>query len=304
MRRIPRALLLAAVVATPATLAGAQVKPVKDAAVYLKVPTELFGVKKEGQKWSWEKREVLVATVEARAEGGAAINGDPSWRLRGFPPLIEIKVAKAKPQEVELKTVSGASIKLLFPKGDAETLFPRVVSSKAELDGYRAETYKLLGDKFFNDTPLATLPEDRKSALVLFAHLTAKGTTMGTITYKDNVYFRVDVGTDDNVYNELKLNQSQRVSRVLTERLLTLLKAFAAPVAGVKEVYGLKIEMGIPHKSFADQYASASVDKLELYAPSELIKTFSDADITSQQFIDGCVVIVEGNRVSVALTAN
>jgi len=33
-------------------------------------------------------------------------------------------------------------------------------------------------------------------------------------------------------------------------------------------------------------------DSLELYAPLDLIKQLADADITSQQFVDQCVVIL------------
>ena len=293
---------------------AAQARPVKDETVYLKVPGGVFGIKKEGPKWSWETREVLVAQIEPSGDG-VAINGEINWRLRGFPPFTELKVAKVKanamsgalpqgPADVELKTASGASFKLSFPKGETGTLFPMIFSTKAEVEAYRAETYKLLANKFFGGTPLADLDDAKKVTLVHFADLTANGATMGSVTYKENLYLFVDLGSDANVYNELKLNQAQRVATVLTDRLLTLLKAFAKPVADVKQVYGLKLEMQIPHKNFLQTSATPARDKLELYAPAELIKKFSDADITSQQFLDGCVVIVEGNRVSVSLAAS
>jgi hypothetical protein len=39
-----------------------------------------------------------------------------------------------------------------------------------------------------------------------------------------------------------------------------------------------------------------------VYAPATLIQKFTDADITNQEFIDGCTVIVGGNRVKVDLS--
>ncbi len=111
----------------------------------------------------------------------------------------------------------------------------------------------------------------------------------------------VDLGRDMSVYNDLKLNQVERVAHVLNDRLLTLLKAFAAPVTGVGEIGGLKIEMIIPHKSFLDQSALAKDDRLELYAPVESVAHFADDAITSQQLVEESVVLVNGNRTNVPL---
>ena len=298
----------AALLSFPA-LAGAQAQPTKGEIVYLKVPVNLLQTKQS--IWSGVS---LTMAVEPAGES-ASVNGETGWATLGFPPLTEFKVNKVKasamsgalpsgPTEIEVKkTLGDATIKLSFPKGEPGKLFPMIFASKGEVESYRAATYKALAGKFFDGTPLAALSEEKKNRLVLFAHMTAHGTTMGSTTYKDNLYLRIDLGSDDNVYNELRMNQAQRVARVLNDNLLTVLKAFAQPVADVNEVYGLKLEMEIPHKSFADQTAVAQRDKLEIYAPSDLVKKFSDADITSQQFIDGCVVIVNANRVSIPLSS-
>ena len=43
------------------------------------------------------------------------------------------------------------------------------------------------------------------------------------------------------------------------------------------------------------------VEFVKIYAPSDMIRKFAAQDITSQQFIDGCFVILDGNRISVPL---
>lgn len=288
----------------------AQAKPIKGVTIYLKVPYSALQKKVA----TWVGHDSLVGVVEPSADA-AAVNGETDWRLAAFPPLTQYKVKKVKvkamsgtmpsgPAEVEVESGSSLNIKLSFPKGDTAKLFPLIFAAEGEVEAYRAETYKLLASKFFDGTPLAGLSDAQKHALCVFANVTANGTKMGSVTYKDNLYLLVDLGLDTSVYNDLKLNQSQRVAHVLNERLLTVLKAFALPVKDTKDVYGLKLEMIIPHRSFLEQGSIPALDKLEIYAPAELIHKFSDADITSQQFIDGCVVIVENNRISVPLSSS
>ena len=90
---------------------------------------------------------------------------------------------------------------------------------------------------------------------------------------------------------------------MLNENLLKTLKAFAEPVKDVTSLYGLKLEFVIPHKSFLEESAAPATYAVQLYAPADLIGKFAAADITNQQFGDGCVVIVDDNRVQVSLTA-
>jgi hypothetical protein len=296
------------ILALPSSL-RAQAKPIKDQIVYLKVPHH--ALQSKTSVWSGTS---LSGVIEPSGDG-AVVNGEAGWRLAAFPPMTEYKVKKVKaqarsgempsgPAEVEVESNTALNIKLTFPKGETAKLFPVIFAARDEIESYRTETYKLLASKFFDGTPLAGLTEPQKLALCTFANVTAKGTKMGSVKYKDNLYLLVDLGFDENIYNDLKLNQPQRVAHVLNERLLTVLKAFALPVADAKDVHGLKLEITIPHRSFLDKTAEPALDKLEIYAPTELIRQFADADITSQQFIDGCVVIVENNRIAVPLASS
>jgi len=42
-------------------------------------------------------------------------------------------------------------------------------------------------------------------------------------------------------------------------------------------------------------------DDLEIYLPLEQVVKFVDADITSQQLIDGSIILLGGNRIQVPL---
>lgn len=72
------------------------------------------------------------------------------------------------------------------------------------------------------------------------------------------------------------------------------LEGFAEPVQDVLQIYGLKFEYRIPHRSFLDAGSADDVQKFR--APAELGKEFADAGITSQWFVDGCVVILNDSR--------
>jgi len=292
-------LLFVCLVSLP-LLGQGKAKALKGSIVYLKIPYKCF----QGKVSFWGNR-VFKGTIRS-SENGITVNNDADWRLSAFPPLIEYKVKKIKADqagasEVELTSDIYPNVKLSIGRNKLDEYFPYVVATKEEVDEYRKETYRLLAAKFFDGTPIAVLSEEKKIALCTFAHVTASGTTMGSTIYKDNLYLVVDLGSDTNVYNELRLNQAQRVSKVLNERLLTILKAFTIPIKDELNIFGLKLEFLIPHRSFADENTEPVEDKLEIYAPIDLILQFSEADITSQQFIDGCIVIVDGNRISVPL---
>ncbi len=65
---------------------------------------------------------------------------------------------------------------------------------------------------------------------------------------------------------------------------------------------GVKIGEKILYRDFVSETA-VKTDNLQLYAPLQAIKQFSAADITNQQFVDQCIVVVNDNRVQVLLSS-
>jgi hypothetical protein len=66
-------------------------------------------------------------------------------------------------------------------------------------------------------------------------------------------------------------------------------------------LHGVKMTVEIDHADFLNKRESGGTDRIEIYAPLDLVRRFAADDITSQQLIDGCVVLVDGNRISVNL---
>ena len=176
------------------SLAWAQAKPIKGEVVYLNVPMTLFKEK----ILIWKVQNSLTALVKPTA-AGVSINGEENWQTMGFPPMTEHKVLRVKqnssskdwPQgsvTVELEWNTDFTLRFYFPNGHLTRLFSMVFASKDEVDQYRQQIYKNLAAQFFDGTPLAGLSDEQKNTLCMFANVTANGTKMGSVVYKDNLY--------------------------------------------------------------------------------------------------------------------
>jgi hypothetical protein len=272
---------------------------VEDTEVLLRIPAPLFHRDKGG--WSGPR---YITTVEV-STNGVSVDGLDNWVTAGFPILVSRTVSKIRRDEesntttVDLKSQGLPTFRLTIV-GDANAGFAAIAAPKGDAERVRAAAYAALAKVYFVG-PLADLSDATQHLLLTFAELTAKGTRIGSVTFKDKLYLLIDLGEDGSVYNDLKLNQAQRTALVLNERLLVILKAFAAPVREASNIQGLKLEYNVLHRSFANQYAEPEHDKLEVYSGADDIRRFAEADITSQQLVDNSIIIVNSNRIQVPL---
>jgi hypothetical protein len=240
----------------------------------------------------------------------------PNWRTSGFPLAVAVYAVKVSASQVEYQTDAThfRDMRIKFhlpPNSDPATMLaPFLISgdlNAAEVKAKLDETYQLLARAVFTGD-LASVPPSNQLTLLRLANLTGKGLTVKSERFKEQTYFSVDVGTDGQVYNTVKLNQPARVAHVVNTRLLALLKAVAAPLKGSSSIYGVQILAQIDYADFLDSPTATTYrfpeghDDMIVYAPATLIQKFTDADITNQEFIDGCTVIVGGNRVKVDLS--
>jgi hypothetical protein len=233
-----------------------------------------------------------------------SVEDNLEWQAAGFPTdlLFKVDEISRKPDYTEVKlTAKMYAVRLRFDPSvkDVNAAFDAVTAPSAA--SYLPEAYAALARKIFVG-PLANLPSAQQQELLRYAHVIANGTAIASTIYKEKPYLVVDLGMDTTEYNDLKFSQATLVAHVMNERLLKLLKAFAGPVKDASDIYGVKLELSIPHRSFLSE-SLPNFYKLELYAPSALVRQFADADITNQLFLDGCVVIVNDNRIQVSLTS-
>jgi hypothetical protein len=239
--------------------------------------------------------------------------GHPGWKLEGFPRLIQITYSKTSTkkdlQEIEYRTTPtkppsvGFVIKFRLPKSaDAQKWISRFVligppSSPAAMD-YRQTAMRNFADSIFTEE-LSALSMDARLRLLELANGTAKGIGIRREVYKGNPYLSVAL-EDGPRYNTIQLNEPKRVAREVSERLLGVMKAFGASLPDIPEIRGVAVHTKTTHDNFVN-HSEAGIDDIHIYAPAETIAKFAANDITSQQFIDSCVVIVNDNRVQVSL---
>jgi hypothetical protein len=242
----------------------------------------------------------------------AGILEKEDWQTAGLPYFGEFTVTKVTPIykpfggvkyiAIELRN-NSTWVKLQFPpkadlaNGFAGLTFTGTWSKFEASEYFKNVVFGTVAARMFTGT-LAKIPDPTKLALLRIA-----GTGLATVTsetYKDKVYVGFAFPLSGTVYNSIKLNEGARAATVINSRL-AMLKSLAI-LAGEVGVDGVKIGEKILYRDFVSE-TGTKTDNLQLYAPLPAIKQFASADITNQQFVDQCIVIVNDNRVQVSLSS-
>jgi proton glutamate symport protein len=276
----------------------------KDSVAFVKIPTVLL--LPDMALRSDNKSRSKLGTMVDVVNGSVSVGGTPEWQTSGFAFMLRTTVSSIKTDKrtettkVELKGNSEFPIIRIEIHGDVNTALAAVLARASDVEEARRQGYKALAARHLGGT-LAQLSDAARQSLLSFADTTANGMTIGTATFKDNLYVAIDLGIDPVIHNDVRLTQGQRLASTINGRLLRVLKEFAAAAASVPQIYGLKLQYLSAHKDFLEEMAAPQFDKIELYAASEFIKSFAEADITSQQLADSSVILLNGNRISVQL---
>jgi hypothetical protein len=271
----------------------------KGATVVAKVPIKCWK-DVEGPSFS---TGIPIYTVDA-----SAVLTRQDWQTTGLPYFGEFVIAKVVPYygkpkgtAVELRS-NEIWLKLVFQRGaDLNDDFKSITFTGTwkEFEGsdyFRNVIFGTLASTIFTG-PLSRVSDSAKLVLLRIA---GKGLAMlSSESYKDKVYIGLSFPPSGTVYNTIQLNEAARTATVINSRL-TLLKSLG--VLGADSGFdGIKTMEAVFYRNFASE-TRANSDSLQVYAPLAAIKRFSSDDITSQQFVDQCVVIVNSNRIQVLLS--
>ena len=236
------------------------------------------------------------------------IGGSEEWLTCCFPSMLEAKVEKVsfdkKTKIAEIEMASGGTVFKIRYAGIAKTfglLALRDGKNAPEAVEYLDSKYNELGRKIFVGS-LSETTDDARREILKSAYSAFSNVAVSAETFKDQNYLALNLGKSETVNNEIQMNQSARVARLISDQMLTFLKTMAKGATGVRGMSGIKLQMSIHHYNFVDYSSFGPDDDLQLYVPLDLIFKFANADITSQQLIDGSFVIVNDNRVSVSLS--
>jgi hypothetical protein len=253
--------------------------------------------------WTGIKNIVLI---EQNGNSQITLNGSEDWR--GVPLMSEFQFnkmerkkeyaeIKLKNDRAELKLRFGNSVKDL-EKAFQEIAFVGTISAFEKSDYFKKEVVDVLFPKVFRGS-LSKL--DSNTQMELMRSVGYDIDAIGNTDYKDEQYLaiRVPVGIE---YNTLRVNQAERTSQVVEQKILAQLRAMYKKIGKLKGLKGFKVSAKVGYRNFLERFSATQYDDLEIYAPLEEIAKFDDADITSQELIDKSVVLINGNRVRVSLT--
>jgi hypothetical protein len=236
--------------------------------------------------------------------------GNQNWQTAGLPffgEFVVTKVFEFKPfyklkyTDVELRNKT-TWVKLRFmPGSDLNEGFKGLTFTGSwkefeASDYFKNVVFGTVASTIFTG-PLSRVSDSAKLALLRIA-----GTGLATLSSEsrnDKVYIGFSFPPSGTVYNSLKLNEAARAASVINSRL-TMLKDLAVLGADAG-VDGIKISETVFYRDFVSETVARS-DSLQVYVPLAAIKRFSSDDITSQQFVDQCIIIVNSNRIQVTLS--
>lgn len=299
----PRSLILASILLASQVVEAQQ--PTKGARYVLAVPYEALSLEKTNM-WGVS---TFNASIAPAADGSLLVNGSSTWIGAGAPVLTPLTLRKDK---VDKKT--GQRTLVLYSQGAFITLslddaaVPAAAvnslllpaNETTQISEYAKRVYTALSERLF-PAELKSSPLDLR-VKYLSDRPGAALPKIEIVTYKEKKYLSFGLGTGTAVYNTLQLNQAQRVARVISQELLPELKRAEPLLAALSDgVHGANILFQIPWKNFLKEYERGH-DALELYVPSDQLRLFMNADITSQAMVNASTIIVDGNRIEVTLS--
>lgn len=267
--------------------------------IVLKIPRKAIGYEKISV---WSGAATFGVVIEQAADGALTINGETHWRHAGWPLMMEIELVKTESKrqytEVELRGVDFL-IKLRFGPTvkDVSKAF-EAVSFKGGVDEFEASEYyrdEVIGKVLPKIFPGKLRDISQTAKLKLLRELNYFDHVIGEEQREGGAWLVLKGGIDFEVYNTLHFSQSQRVADALNRKLLGVIKRAGQLIRFHPEIAGIRVQLGIPYRNFVTDLIT-SYDALEFYAPMELIRAFSAHEITAQELVDECVLMVNGNR--------
>jgi len=278
----------------------------KGTRVVLKIPAKIIGFEKVG---TWSGRLNYGTFVEQSPTGRIAVGGFAEWRTAGWVLMRSVTLEKIsannKFTELEFRD-ANLNIKLRFDTTVKnpnavfrEVAFVGTLSEFEASEYYRTEVVEKMLPLIFTGR-LASIPA--KAKLRLLAEVQYIDSVIRTEVYKRDSYIVLDAGGDIQIYNTIHMGQSERMAHALNQRVLSYIKRVAKIINFHSEVDGIKVEVALPYKNFVTEYYNPpNYDRLEIYAPMDVIRQFTDDELTNQEFIEEVVLLVNGNRTRIPL---
>ena len=157
------------------------------------------------------------------------------------------------------------------------------------------EIFAAVGEAAFANVQVAP---DLRTELARYAYVLEAERLPPPAQFRDKDYMVLDLGGWGTSYNTARINQAQRTTLVLIDLLDRVKTAGELTDVGLA---GLRLDLSIGYRNFVTDNIGGT-DQMSWYVDSANIPALLDFEITSQEFVDRSVVIVNDNRVEVNLS--
>lgn len=233
----------------------------------------IFPAFDEGESLMWKEYRRIYSTSSIVAYKVTNIE-----RKKEF---TEINLSKINDRIVDIKLQFGNSIK------DVDKAFNEVTFLGGVEEFLKSEYYQNLYNPNLN-REIGELPKEISEI------------TNQTEIFKEKKYL-VSSYLDKRAYNSNRVNQAERTARSVQE-YFPVIKKKEELLHSFKEIDGIKLEVKIAFRDFADNSSQTQFDELKLYISKDVLKLFIDADITDQELVDKSIILLNDSRVRVNLS--
>ena len=211
-----------------------------------------------------------------------------------LPRMLSMEFEKLDGREIEFRS-RGPWLKLRFrdERDRMERLNQFVVAPGEAVD---LVNHRLVGvgAEAFGETDI---PPDLWPDLARYAYSLEGERLERPTTFRGERYMVVSIGTWNARFNTARLNPAQRTAIVISELMERVKSVGELADVGFG---GLLLRMTVPYGNFVTS-TDYGEDTLDWYIPGGWIQQLLDFEITSQDFVDQSVVVVNETRVAVAL---
>ena len=288
--------------------ADAQVLLKKNVQVLLRVPLSAFTKQFKG---GWL---VYSGTIAWTGAGTVEVNGRGDWMERAFPSsqlwrLEDVGRPRAGGRLLKLRdrTLNSERALYLTIVGDSEQAFNAITALPQDSLAVGTAAVNAIASSPSMRELEQNLPGVGLRLVKVAAEQSRRvrdnstaDSVLGIEPYKAGKYLRFDLGEATSIYNDLRVSQGERVTMAFNTFVLSIAKAFTPTLLAATSLHGLKIELEVPHEDFLKD-GPLTFDRLHTYFPVKALRSFEQDELTSQQLVDECVVLLDGNRIKVQL---
>ncbi|HXL21352.1 MAG TPA: hypothetical protein VOA78_02710 [Candidatus Dormibacteraeota bacterium] len=265
---------------------------------------------------AWDKRTIWECRVTP-SDRSIAINGVNDWEGRYFVSGKSYRLKSAKldggKNVLELKVwgepVSRGfledEIRLEIPDASQldvsklESIFFGIFLRPSEnKDAYEAAINRKLIERYLDPEPeLFALPEGSREKVLLAIRLMGFPPQPQIEKVGRDLYIPANFIPDSNVYNDIRVSKNQRLATTI-EKQLKDVRIFAKQAAELPVIKGIKFQWSDFHKSFLEESASPTEERLEMLVPLPAIGEFLAGNLSAFELVQKSTLRADGMKVT------